>query len=263
MSFLAIWAIGGVVVWIYVTLAWLLSVYLKNASIVDIFWGLGFVVLVWTYYLLAEGFTGRKLLILALVTIWGLRLTFYVLIRNWGKDEDYRYQQFREEYGPDRYWWFSYIQVFLLQGGIMWFISATLLAAQHFDTPDALIATDVLAVSVWTIGFFFEAVGDAHLWTFKRNPHNKGKVLDSGLWSYTRHPNYFGDATQWWAYYLIAASTGWGLLTVLGPLFMNFLLLRVSGVAMLERNMKQTKPQYADYIARVNAFVPGFPKETA
>jgi steroid 5-alpha reductase family enzyme len=114
---------------------------------------------------------------------------------------------------------------------------------------------------LWTLGFFFEAVGDWHLRRFKANPANQGKVLDSGVWSYTRHPNYFGDAVQWWAYWLIAAASGWGALTAFAPLVMTFLLVRVSGVAMLERNLSQTKPQYADYIRRTNAFLPGFPRE--
>ncbi|MBN2305407.1 MAG: DUF1295 domain-containing protein, partial [Anaerolineae bacterium] len=251
MTFFEIWIIGAGVIWAYMTAAWIISVLLKNASIVDIFWGAGFVLAAGAYFVLAEdGTQGRKLLIMALVAIWGLRLSGYILVRNWGKGEDYRYQQFRQDYGPERYWWFSYFQVFLLQGAIMWLISATILAAMVHDRPDHLTALDVIGAMVWTIGFFFEAVGDWHLRRFKADPANKGKVLDSGVWSYTRHPNYFGDAAQWWAYYLIAVGTGWGALTVFGPLLMTFLLLRISGVAMLERTLTQTKPQYADYIAR-------------
>ncbi len=261
MTFFELWGIGALAVWLYVTAAWLLSVRLKNASIVDIFWGGGFVVLVWLYALLSDGFEGRRILITALVTVWGLRLSGYILVRNWGHPEDYRYQNFRQKYGPERYWWFSYFQVFLLQGTIMWLISATLLAAAYYAKPDALTALDVLGAMLWTIGFFFEAVGDAHLRHFKRHPGNRGNVLDAGVWSYTRHPNYFGDAAQWWAYGLIALSTGLrSAPTLLGPLFMTFLLLRVSGVALLEKNLKTTKPQYADYIRRTSAFIPRLPR---
>jgi steroid 5-alpha reductase family enzyme len=259
MSFFEVWGIGALVVWGYVTLIWIASVILTNASIVDIFWGLGFVVLSLVYFgLSTDGFHGRQFLILALVTTWGLRLSGYILARNWGKGEDYRYRNWREQYGQ-RYWWISYFQVFILQGAIMWLISATLLAAFYYDTPDYLTPLDVVGVMLWTVGFFFEAVGDWHLMQFKRNPANEGKVLDSGVWAYTRHPNYFGDAAQWWAYYLIALSTGWGALTVFGPALMTFLLIYVSGVAMLERSMKQ-KPKYADYIARTSAFFPRIPK---
>jgi steroid 5-alpha reductase family enzyme len=260
MSFFEVWAIGGLVVLIYMTLIWIASVIKRDASIVDIFWGLGFVVLSVVYFIAAEdGYTGRKLLILALAGVWGLRLSGHILARNWGHDEDPRYQNFRRRYGKG-YCWISFFQVFLLQGAIMWLISATLLAAHYFDAPDALTPLDILGAMLWTIGFFFEAVGDWHLKRFKANPDNAGQVLDSGVWSYTRHPNYFGDAAQWWAYYLIALSTGWGALTIFGPALMTYLLINVSGVAMLERSMKQ-KPKYADYIARTSAFFPRIPKE--
>lgn len=260
MTFWELWALGGLAAWVYMTIIWLVSVRLTDASIVDIFWGGGFVVLALVYYALADGYGGRKLLLTALVTVWGLRLSLHIGYRNWGHGEDYRYQNFRQQFGPERYWWFSYFQVFMLQGGIMWFISTPLLAAQYFDTPAPLTALDVFAAMLWTVGFFFEAVGDLHLLIYKRQPGTSGQVLDEGVWSYTRHPNYFGDAVQWWAYWLIAAVTGWGLLTVYAPLVMTFLLVRVSGVAMLEKRQKETKPKYADYIARVNAFVPGIPQ---
>jgi len=260
MSFFEVWAAGGLAVLIYMTLIWLVSVIKRDASIVDIFWGLGFVVLSVVYFILAEdGYSGRKILILALVGVWGLRLSGHILARNWGKEEDPRYQNFRRRYGKG-YWWISFFQVFLLQGAIMWLISATLLAAHYFDAPDNLTPLDILGAMLWIIGIFFEAVGDWHLKRFKANPANAGQVLDSGVWSYTRHPNYFGDAAQWWAYFLIALSSGWGALTIFGPTLMTYLLVNVSGVAMLERSMKQ-KPKYAAYIARTSAFFPRIPKE--
>lgn len=261
MSFFAIWGIGALVAWVYMTLIWIVSVRLKNASIVDPFWGAGFAVLAVTYYLLAEdGFDGRKTLITVLAAVWGLRLALHLVWRNMGKGEDYRYQQFRQKYGPQRYWWISYFQVFMLQGVLMVIISAPLLAAQFYGDPDRFTALDVLGVLLWGVGFFFEAVGDWQLARFKSKPANKGRVLDRGLWAWTRHPNYFGDAAVWWGHYLIAASTGWGALTVFAPALMTFLLVFVSGVAMLERHMRE-KPKYATYMARTSAFFPRPPRK--
>jgi len=164
---------------------WLLSLALRNAGIVDIFWGLGFVLLAAVYFVAAEGFTGRKLLVLALVAVWGLRLSGYILWRSRGKGEDYRYAGWRERAG-DRFWWTSLFQVFLLQGLLMWVISIPVLAAQSAGEPDRLTLMDLAGTAVWAIGFFFEAVGDWQLARFKADPANRGKVMWSGLWRY--HP---------------------------------------------------------------------------
>jgi steroid 5-alpha reductase family enzyme len=241
---------------------WLLSLALKNAGIVDIFWGAGFVLLSAVYFVAADGFSERKLLVLALVAVWGLRLSGYILWRNRGKGEDYRYARWRERAG-DRFWWTSLLQVFLLQGLLMWVISMPVLAAQSADEPDSLTAVDFLGTAVWAVGFFFEAVGDWQLARFKAEPANRGKVMRSGVWRYTRHPNYFGDATQWWGLYLIAAGAADGYWTLFSPLLMTFLLLRVSGVALLERAQVRTKPRYADYIESTSAFVPWLPRRRA
>ncbi len=198
MSFFAIWGIGALVAWVYMTLIWIASVRLKNASIVDPFWGAGFAVLAVTYYLLAEdGFGGRKTLITALAVVWGLRLSLHLFWRNKGKGEDYRYQQFRQKYGPQRYWWVSYFQVFLLQGALMVIISAPLLAAQFYGDPDRFTVLDALGTLLWGVGFFFEAVGDWQLAQYKKKHGNKNKVFDRGLWAWTRNPNYFSDAAVW------------------------------------------------------------------
>jgi steroid 5-alpha reductase family enzyme len=234
----------------------------ENTSVVDIFWGLGFVMVNGLYFALTpSGFAGRKWLISVLVTLWGLRLSAYILWRNWGEEEDYRYQKWREEAG-DRWWWQSFFQVFLLQGFLMWVISAPLLAANFYATPARLTWLDYLAIPLWLIGFLFEAGGDLQMARFKADPANEGEVLNSGLWRYTRHPNYFGDATQWWAYYLIAAATGrWW--TIFSPVVMTFLLLRVSGVSLLEENLKDKKPGYREYIENTSAFIPWFPKNSS
>jgi steroid 5-alpha reductase family enzyme len=191
------------------------------------------------------------------VTLWGLRLSLYILWRNWGKPEDYRYRRWRRDHGR-WWWWVSLFQVFLLQGVLMWVISAPLLAAQR-GPVQRLTALDLLAALLWAAGFTLEAVGDYQMARFRSDPANRGRVLDRGLWRYTRHPNYFGDAVQWWAYWLFAAAAG-GFWTVWSPIVMTWLLLRVSGVAMLERTLVETKPRYREYVASTPAFVPWFPK---
>jgi steroid 5-alpha reductase family enzyme len=259
VSWIAVYAIGIFVILGGMTALWLLSLYLKNSSIVDIFWGTGFVAANWVYFALTpDGFLPRKILIGILVTLWGLRLTIHILTRNWGKPEDFRYRMWREENGP-RWWWKSFLQVFLLQGLLLWVISAPLLSAQSGAAPDRLTGIDALGVLVWAAGFFFETAGDAQLARFKADPANQGRVLDTGVWRYTRHPNYFGDAAQWWGFYLIGACAG-GWWTIFGPVVMTVLLLRVSGVALLEKTL-ETRPGYKDYIERTNAFIPGLPKK--
>lgn len=260
MDFLSIYLVLGAVILGAMTLLWLVSLALRNASIVDIFWGTGFVIFTWIAFALTPaGFAWRKLLLSLLVTIWGLRLSLYILWRNWGKPEDFRYQAWRREAGPS-WWWRSFFKVFLLQGVILWIVAAPLLAAQISSQPAVLTWPDFLAIPLWLFGFFFEAVGDWQLARFKVNPANKGKVLNTGVWRYTRHPNYFGDATQWWAYYLIAAAAG-GWWTVFSPILMTTLLLRVSGVSMLEKTLKEEKPGYKEYIETTSEFIPWFPRK--
>jgi steroid 5-alpha reductase family enzyme len=210
------------------------------------------------YVLTPDGFGPRKLLVSALVTIWGLRLGLHILTRNWGKPEDFRYQVWRKEAGA-AWWWRSFFKVFAIQGVLLWIISIPLLAAQASAAPASLTILDAAGVLVWAIGFFFEAVGDWQLTRFKSDPANKGKLLTSGVWRYTRHPNYFGDAAQWWGYYLLAAATG-GWWTVYSPLIMTGLLLKVSGVALLEKTLKTTKPGYEDYVATTSSFIPMPPR---
>ena len=262
MSFIQVYLIGLAVVMAFMAVLWLVSLKLRNSSIVDPFWGTGFVIANWVYFALTpDGFAGRKWLIAILVTIWGLRLSLYLLWRNWGKPEYFRYQKFRSDAGA-KWWWYSFFKVFALQGLLLWIISAPLLAAQISPTPDRLTVIDFLALLVWAVGFFFESVGDFQLSRFKANPANKGKLLDRGVWRYTRHPNYFGDATQWWAYYLIALVAG-GWWTLFSPIIMTILLRRVSGVTLLEKTLKNTKPGYQEYVERTNAFIPWFPKKKA
>lgn len=262
LSFSLIFAIGGLVTLALMICLWLVSLMRADASIVDPFWGAGFVLLTWVYFALTpEGFLGRKLLLCTLATVWGMRLSLYLLWRNWGQGEDFRYRTWRAEAGA-QWWWHSLGKVFLLQGGLLWLISAPLLAAQFSATPQHWTPLDFLATAVWGIGFFFEAAGDWQLARFKADPANKGKLLTTGVWRYSRHPNYFGDAAQWWAYYLLALTAG-GWYTLFSPLLMTFLLRYVSGVTLLEKTLRLTKPGYAAYAASTNAFFPWFPKKKA
>ena len=260
MSLAALAAAGLGVAAAYVTCIWLLSLALRNASIIDIFWGPGFTLLAVAYALLSgDGYSGRQILVCALAAAWGLRLGGYILLRNAGHGEDYRYQKMREHAGA-AFWWRSLVTVFWLQGLLLWIIAWPLLVAVHSDSPDHLSVTDGLGAAVWLIGISFEATGDFQLARFKADPANKGQVMDRGLWRYTRHPNYFGDATLWWGLWIIAAGTPWGFVTVFAPALMTFLLLRVSGVAMLERTIKKRRPAYEDYERRTSAFIPMPPR---
>jgi steroid 5-alpha reductase family enzyme len=183
-----------------------------------------------------------------------------LFFRNYGKEEDFRYQEFRRNYGPQRYWWVSFFQVFLLQGALILIVSLPLLGVNLNTQNNELHALDYLAIFIWCIGFFFEAVGDYQLSKFKKNSNNKGQVLNKGLWRYTRHPNYFGDATVWCAFALFSIASGswWH---IIGSGVMIFLIIKVSGVFLLEKTLKNTKPKYKDYVARTNSFFPWFPKK--
>ncbi|MFZ4413284.1 MAG: DUF1295 domain-containing protein [Bacteroidales bacterium] len=245
---------------IMMSFLWIISIPLKNVSIVDLFWGIGFVVVSIVYFLKSDGLEIRKILLLCMVCIWGLRLSLYLAWRNIGKGEDYRYQKFRKDYGEHRYWWISFFQTFLLQGILIWLISAPLLGAVYYKNGNALNILDYLGIIVWLIGLMFEAGGDFQLARFKANPANKGKVMNKGFWHYTRHPNYFGDATVWCGYALLSISAG-SYIPVLGAVLMAALIIKVSGVALLEKTLKVTKPEYQDYIKKTSAFIPYFPKK--
>ena len=238
---------------------WLLSLVLKNASIVDIFWGLGFVIVAWITFHMADGYLGRKVLICTLVTLWGLRLAIHIGGRNWGKGEDRRYQAWRAKYGP-RFWWVSLFTVFGTQGILLWVISLVTQAGQISPEPNRWVWQDALGLLVWAIGFFFEALGDWQLARFKANPENRGKVMDRGLWAYTRHPNYFGECLMWWGLFLIAQAAPGNIWTIISPLTITMLLLKVSGVTLLEKSIVETRPKYKDYIESTSAFLPWFPK---
>lgn len=237
-------------------LGWLVSLVRRNVDIVDSLWSLLFLIALVVYWRLSPVQGERGLLLLVLVGLWALRLCIYITARNWGHDEDRRYQAIRRRNDPGFAFKSLYL-VFLFQALLGWVISLPLLGATLADVP--LGPLDYLGAAIWLIGFAFEAGGDWQLARFKRDPANAGKVMDRGFWRYTRHPNYFGDFAVWWGFYAIALSAGawWSFV---GPAFMSFLLLRVSGVRLLERDIGQRRPEYAEYVRRTNAFFPGPPK---
>jgi steroid 5-alpha reductase family enzyme len=248
----------AVTVWM-MTLVWIVSLFKRDVGIIDVFWGLGFVVVTWLYFFMSEGATARRYLVLGAVTLWGLRLSLYILVRNWGKDEDYRYREMRER-KPHSFPWRSLFTVFWLQAFLLWAISMPLLQAQASAVPEGLTWLDALGVLAFAVGFAFEAGGDWQLARFKRDPANAGRVLDRGFWRYTRHPNYFGDAMQWWGFFLFAVATPGSLWTIYSPVLMTVLLMKVSGVTLLEKRLEEVKPGYRDYVERTNAFFPWCPK---
>jgi steroid 5-alpha reductase family enzyme len=258
MEFYQIYLQGLAVIVIFMTLLWVVSVFKKNASIVDPFWGFAYVLLAWFYFNQVEEQSIRQYVVLALVTIWGLRLSIFLGIRNSGKGEDFRYQQFRKDFGAERYWWVSFFQVFLLQGILAWLVSAPLLGAQKGINSEFGII-DMVAIAIWIFGFIFEAGGDYQLSKFKAKAENKGKLLTTGLWKYTRHPNYFGDGFQWIAFALFSVANHC-YLPILSAVLMNFLLLKVSGVKLLEKTLSKTKPGFEDYMRNTPSFFPWFPK---
>jgi steroid 5-alpha reductase family enzyme len=240
------------------TAVWLLSLARNDASVIDPFWGLGFLA-VTVASCAGNGLVPRTALLLILVAVWSLRLSVYLLWRNWGHGEDRRYVKMREKHGR-RFWWVSLFSVFLLQGVILWFVSMPIqvAAARSLSTPFS--ALDVAGIAIWGVGFFFETVGDWQLARFKAAPEHSGRVMDRGLWRYTRHPNYFGDCCVWWGLYLVSVAGGaWW--TVLSPIFMSILLLAVSGVSLLESTIGERRPGYDAYKAQTNSFFPG-PRRT-
>jgi steroid 5-alpha reductase family enzyme len=260
MMFFEVYLLALLTIMIMMTILWIASVLIKNVSIVDLFWGTGFVLTALVYFIMGDGNPARKILGLILAAIWGFRLSIYLAWRNFGKGEDYRYREFRRKYGENKYWWISFFQTFLLQGLLMWLISAPLLGAQFFGNEKSLGILDYTGLGLWIIGFLFEAGGDLQLAIFKANHENKGKVLSKGFWKYTRHPNYFGDSAVWWGFGFLSLSSG-SYLPVLGSVLMTLLIIKVSGVALLEKSLKEQKPEYKEYIEKTSAFIPWFPKK--
>lgn len=247
------WLWSGAAILAFGLVFWIVSLVKEDVSIVDSLWSLMFLLAAVVYALVAVETGPRTGWVLALVAIWALRLSAYITWRNHGQPEDYRYQQIRKNNDPGFRYKSLYL-VFGLQGLLAWIIALPLAAAISGTTPLGWL--DLAGVTLWLVGFLFESVGDLQLSRFKAEPGNKGRVMDTGLWRYTRHPNYFGNFTLWWGFFLLALAAGapW---TVISPVLMSFLLLKVSGVALLEKDIGDRRPAYAEYIRRTNAFFPG------
>jgi len=239
--------------------AWLVSVVRRDVSIVDSLWSLMILFCLLAYIALAEYHGPRTSMLVVLLSLWALRLSLHITVRNHGEPEDRRYRAIRENNQPYFEWKSLYI-VFLLQGFLAWVICLPVVAAVSGQASPGPL--DFAGVALWLTGMFFEVVGDYQLTRFRRNKRSENEVLDTGLWRYTRHPNYFGEALIWWGIYLVALSAGaWW--TLIAPLLMTFLLLKVSGVVMLEKDIAGRRPAYGDYIRRTNAFFPGRPGKAA
>jgi steroid 5-alpha reductase family enzyme len=246
--------LGVVVAFMGVCLA--LSIATKKLTVVDTAWGLGFVLVAATTALVSSGGDGDPALrwiLLAMTTVWGVRLAWHLHTRNRGQAEDPRYADLAERDGRS-FTQVALLRVFLPQGISMWLVATPIMVgANNEDVVWWLVALGVL---VWAVGFAFEAVGDAQLAAFKKDPAHRGQLMDRGLWRYTRHPNYFGDACVWAGIWIVVASSWPGLATVVGPIAMTVFLTKVTGAALNEKGMRQSKPGYDEYVRRTSGFVP-------
>lgn len=241
---------------LFALMGWMLSLVRDNVTHVDSMWSLFFMLASFTSALFVFDSTPRIFLVLALVSIWAIRLCAYLTWRNWGPHEDHRYIEIRRNNEP-HFWLKSIYIIFGLQAVLAWIISLSLYGAIDSNAP--INALDYLGFALFAFGFYWETVADWQLSQFKANPSNKGKVLDTGLWRYSRHPNYFGECCVWWGFYLIALAGGawWAIIS---PILMTLLLLKVSGVSLLEKDIAERRPQYVAYIKSTNSFIPGLPK---
>ena len=267
MNTLFTWSL--LVLFVYFTVLYFVAQAKHNNSIVDLFWGMGFVVVAWFQFAYRWLTTGvliwPPLVILVLVTIWGLRLFFYITIRNWKKKEDFRYAAMRQKWGNRFPRLQAYLKVFLLQGILLYIIvSSTTFAFAYSATELNLVSWIGLSIGViiWVIGFIFESVGDAQLKAFIKKPNKTEKIMKYGLWKYSRHPNYFGEATMWWGIFLISLSiTGpIGLIGIISPITITYLLLFVSGVPLLEKHYQHNE-EFQEYAKVTSIFFPLPPKK--
>jgi steroid 5-alpha reductase family enzyme len=238
-------------------ITWLVSLPMRNVSIIDSLWSLMLFAAGVIYALGSDPRAPRMSITLWLLVAWSLRLAWHITARNMGQGEDRRYQQIRARNEP-RFALKSLYLVFWLQAVLAWIVSLPLLGAFSSIAPLGLL--DYLGIALWLVGFVFEAGGDWQLARFRADPAHGGAVMSSGFWRYTRHPNYFGEFCIWWGFYCLALAAGaWW--TLPGPVLMSFLLLRVSGVSLLEKDIGNRRPQYADYVLKTNAFFPGPPRK--
>ncbi len=252
---------NAVLVLALMTSLWAFSVAIKDSSIADIFWGAGFVIIVAFTWATSDGVAARRLLVLVLTTLWGLRLAAYIGWRNWGA-EDPRYARLRQhvESQGKNYAIHSLLHIYLLQGFFMWLVSLVLIFSMVIDSPAQLGWLAWAGGAAWLVGMFFEVVGDQQLTKFRSNPENQGKVMDQGLWRYTRHPNYFGEACIWLGFFLIAVENPLGFISLISLITMYYALLGPTGKGLLERRMAKKRPDFEAYKRKTSGFFPLPPK---
>lgn len=248
-----------VTVLLFMTVMYVIAQIKRDNSIVDIGWGLGFVLIVLVTMWAVPGVTERQLLVAVLVSIWGIRLASHIYWRGRGKGEDYRYVAMRKGWG-NKAAIRAFFRVFMLQGVIMLVVAYPLIYLQH-DSGKGLSLLDGIGAAVWLFGFLFEAVGDYQLLRFVKRRKRPDQIMTEGLWRYTRHPNYFGEALLWWGVYLIICSTEGGWMLFYSPVAITFLLLKISGIPLLEKKYA-ANPAYQAYKRRTNAFIPWLPKSS-
>lgn len=239
---------------------WAISVVVRDASIVDVFWGPGFAIVGWSCAW-SRGFSldAGQWLLLAMVTAWALRLGLHLGRRNLGHGEDRRYRAMRERIGP-QFWLLSLVLVFALQGVMLWVVSLPIQAALLAGGGPWVGVLGFASIGLWLAGLWFESTADRQLARFLADPDNEGRVLDRGLWAWTRHPNYFGDFAVWWGHFGLAFALGVPWWTIVGPITMSVLLMKVSGVPILEASLRARRPGYAEYVRRTSAFFPWPPR---
>ncbi|HEX9935398.1 MAG TPA: DUF1295 domain-containing protein [bacterium] len=250
-------AVSAQVVFIYMTLLFFLALLLKDNSIVDIGWGIGFIVVVWTLTFFHPESFAAKHLIQFFTTLWGTRLAAHIGMRNMGRGEDFRYAQWRKAWGR-AFWWRSYLQVFMLQGLLMLVISLPAIVL-FAGGPRPLGRWGGMGAFVFLFGFLFETVADFQLKRFVKDPANRGRLMTSGLWAWSRHPNYFGEAVLWWGLFLVSVDSSNGWLALLSPVTITVLVRWVSGVPLLEKKWAG-RPDFEEYKKRVPVFLPFIPR---
>ncbi len=244
---------------VYFSSIFVLAQILKNNSIVDSFWGHGFLIVALYTFVKSDTSGIKSCLVTAFVAFWAIRLFVHITIRNWNKPEDYRYVNMRKKWGTKFPLLKAYVNVFVIQGVLLFVIANTIVSA-NTQSIQRLNLINILGVIVWIVGAYFEVVGDKQLTDFKKDASNKGKLMTNGLWQYTRHPNYFGEATMWWGIFFITISSLSQLYMIISPVTITYLLIYVSGVPLLENKYKDRK-DFKEYSKRTNKFFPWFPKK--
>lgn len=241
----------------FILVVYAIAQFIKDNSIVDIAWGIGFIIATAIALYGSGVFFMQNILVDLLVLIWGLRLAIYIFIRHHGKGEDYRYKEMRDGWGKNVAL-MGLLKVFLPQAIVMFIIAFPILIVNCFP-HNSFQLTDVAGLLIWFIGFYFEVVGDRQMYNYKKDPANKGKVMDRGLWKYTRHPNYFGEATMWWGIFVLAIPSGYIWMSFFSPVLITLLIIKVTGVELLEKKYRDN-PEYRNYIKTTNSFLPWFPR---